>query len=154
MRIAALLCLAVGLSPAATPNESPVALRCGRLLDVQSGNLIENAVILTVGGPDLAIPSGAQIIQLPEATCLPGLIDVHVHLTGDPTKHGYQTLGISVPRATVTGVKSARQTLVAGFTTVRNVGADGYSDVALRDGAEAGDLDAPRIVVSGPALGI
>jgi imidazolonepropionase-like amidohydrolase len=59
-----------------------------------------------------------------------------------------------VPRSTVTGVKNARQTLMAGFTTVRNVGADGYSDVALRDGIEAGDIDGPRMFVSGPALGI
>jgi len=160
MKITALLCLAVGLSRAATPDGPPVALQCGRLLDVESGSLVDNAVILTAGGkiegvgPNLAIPSGAQIIPLPEATCLPGLIDVHVHLTGDPTKHGYQTLGISVPRSTVTGVKSARQTLLAGFTTVRNVGADGYSDVALRDGIEAGDVDGPRMLVSGPALGI
>jgi imidazolonepropionase-like amidohydrolase len=156
----ALFCLTAGLSLAAAPDGSPVALRCGRLLDVQSGNLIDNAVILTAGGritaagPGLAIPSGAQVIQLPEATCLPGLIDVHVHLTGDPTKHGYQALGISVPRATVTGVRNARLTLVAGFTTVRNVGAEGYSDVALRDGIEAGDIDGPRMLVSGPALGI
>src|SRR5258708_3680120 len=103
MRIlSALLCLAPGLGLAA-----PIALRCGHLLDVRSGNLVDNAVILTDGGritgvgAGLAIPSGAQIIQLPDATCLPGLIDVHVHLTSDPTKHGYLSLGISVPRATV-----------------------------------------------------
>jgi imidazolonepropionase-like amidohydrolase len=127
---------------------------------VPSGNLIENAVVLTAGGKitgvgaALAIPSGVQVVELPDATCLPGLLDVHVHLTGDATKHGYETLGISVPRSTVTGVKNARQTLMAGFTTVRNVGADGYSDVALRDGIEAGDIDGPRMFVSGPALGI
>jgi imidazolonepropionase-like amidohydrolase len=154
------LCLATGLGLAATPDAPPIALRCGRLLDVQSGNLIENAVVLTAGGKisgvgaALAIPSGVQVVELPDATCLPGLLDVHVHLTGDATKHGYETLGISVPRSTVTGVKNARQTLMAGFTTVRNVGADGYSDVALRDGIEAGDIDGPRMFVSGPALGI
>ena len=155
-----LLCLASGLTLAATPDSSPVALRCGHLLDVQSGNLIESAVILTAGGKiqdvgtGLAIPSGTQIIDLPEATCMPGLIDAHVHLTGDPTYSGYQSLGISVPRSTVTGVKNARRTLLAGFTTVRNVGAEGYSDVALRDGIEASDIDGPRMLVSGPALGI
>jgi imidazolonepropionase-like amidohydrolase len=152
--------LATGLCLAATPDAPPIALRCGRLLDVPSGNLIENAVVLTAGGKitgvgaALAIPSGVQVVELPDATCLPGLLDVHVHLTGDATKHGYETLGISVPRSTVTGVKNARQTLMAGFTTVRNVGADGYSDVALRDGIEAGDIDGPRMFVSGPALGI
>jgi imidazolonepropionase-like amidohydrolase len=159
--IVALLFFAAGLRLGAAPNDTPaVALRCGHLLDVSSGSLIDNAVILTAGGritgagAGLAIPAGAQVVSLPEGTCLPGLIDVHVHLTGDPTKHGYQALGISVPRSTITGVKSARQTLLAGFTTVRNLGADGYSDVAVRDGIEAGDIDGPRMIVSGPALGI
>jgi imidazolonepropionase-like amidohydrolase len=161
MRITiALLCLASGLIHAATPDSSTVALRCGQLLDVKSGTLIASAVILTAGGKiqdvgaGLAIPSGTQIIDLPEATCLPGLIDAHVHLTGDPTASGYQSLGISVPRSTVTGVKNARLTLLAGFTSVRNVGAEGYSDVALRDGIEAGEIDGPRMLVSGPPLGI
>jgi imidazolonepropionase-like amidohydrolase len=160
MRILPILCLAGGLSLAATPDPPTVALRCGHLLDVQSGGLIDNAVILTAGGritavgAGLPIPPGTSIVQLPEATCLPGLIDVHVHLTADVTKQGYESLGISIPRSTVTGVKSARQTLLAGFTTVRNVGADGYADVALRDGIEDGDIDGPRMLVSGPALGI
>ena len=92
MRIALLLlCLASSLTFAATPDNSTTALRCGHLLDIQSGKLIDDAVILTAGGKiqdvgtALAIPSGAQVINLPEATCLPGLIDAHVHLTGDPT---------------------------------------------------------------------
>jgi len=158
MRFTALVCLTAALSFAA--DVSPVALRCGRLLDVPSGTMIDRAVILIAGGKitgagaGLAIPSGAQIIDLPDATCLPGLIDVHVHLTSDPMKSGYQSLGISVPRSTVTGVRNARTTLFAGFTSVRNVGAAGYSDVALRDGIEAGDIDGPRMLVSGPALGI
>jgi len=155
-----LVCFAAGAILAATPDTPAVALRCGRLLDVQSGNLIPNAVILsasgriTAVGAGLAIPAGAQLIELPDATCLPGLIDVHTHLTMDPSHLGYEGLGISVPRATVTGVKNARLTLLAGFTTVRNVGAPGYSDVALRDGIEAGEIDGPRMFVSGPALGI
>ena len=155
-----LVCFAAGAILAATPDTPAVALRCGRLLDVQSGNLIPNAVILSAGGritavgAGLAIPAGAQLIELPDATCLPGLIDVHTHLTMDPSHLGYEGLGISVPRATVTGVKNARLTLLAGFTTVRNVGAPGYSDVALRDGIEAGEIDGPRMFVSGPALGI
>lgn len=87
-------------------------------------------------------------------TCLPGLIDVHDHLTSDPTHSGYQGLGISVPRSAITGAKNAARTLRAGFTTVRNVGAAGYSDVALRDGINAGEIDGPRLMVSGPPLGI
>ncbi len=160
MRFTALFCLAAGMSFAAAPESQPLALRCGRLLDVHSGSMIDRAVILIAGGKitgvgaGLAIPSGAQVIDLPDATCLPGLIDAHVHLTSDPMKSGYQSLGISIPRATVTGVRNARVTLLAGFTSVRNVGAEGYSDVALRDGIEAGDIDGPRMLVSGPALGI
>jgi imidazolonepropionase-like amidohydrolase len=82
------------------------------------------------------------------------LIDVHTHLTGDPSSSGYQGLGISVPREAITGVKNARRTVRAGFTTVRNVGASGYTDVALRDGIDAGDIEGPRMLVSGPPLGI
>jgi len=158
MKIATLLfCLAAWAAAADNP---PVALRCGNLLDVASGELIPNAVILTVAGKitdagaGVAIPAGSRVIELGEATCLPGLIDVHVHLTSDTNKQGYESVGVSVPRSTVTGVKSARLTLMAGFTTVRNVGAAGYSDVALRDGIEAGDIEGPRMFVSGPPLSI
>ncbi len=65
-----------------------------------------------------------------------------------------KALGISLPRATLTGAHNARLTLEAGFTTVRNVGAEGYSDVALRDAIDAGDVPGPRMLVSGPPLGI
>ena len=109
--------------------------------------ILSDAGRITCIGAALGIPPGDQAIDLRDATCLPGLIDVHVHLTSDPVRQGYQSLGISVPRSTITGVKSARLTLQAGFATVRNVGADGYSDVALRDGIEAGEIDGPRMFV-------
>jgi len=159
-RLLVFLGLTAGIGLAADSDSAITALRCGRLLDVQSDNLVNNAVILiasgkvTAAGAAVAVPSGVQLLDLPQATCLPGLIDVHVHLTSDPSHSGYQGLGISVPRSTVTGVKNARKTLLAGFTTVRNVGASGYSDVAVRDGIEAGEIDGPRMLVSGPALGI
>ncbi len=135
---------------------------CGALLDVTSGRLLtDTAMVIETGritrvGParDLPTQAGSQIIDLRQATCLPGLLDVHVHITVDPKHSGYEHLGISVPRATVTGVKNARATLYAGFTTIRNLGATGYSDVALRDGITAGDIVGPRMLVSGPALGI
>jgi imidazolonepropionase-like amidohydrolase len=154
--------LAASLLTLASTLPAATIIHCGKLLDVRKGALGADAVIvvdggtITAAGPaaSVAIPSGSTPIDLSRGTCLPGLIDAHVHLTSDPQHSGYQGLGISVPRSTVTGVKNARATLLAGFTTVRNVGASGYSDVALRDGIDAGEVDGPHMLVSGPALGI
>jgi len=149
------------LSPPAF--SAPGAVRCGKLLDVRSGQMLgDQLVVFDASGTVTSVSSfsstkllnGVTAIDLSNATCLPGLIDVHTHLTGDPASHGYSRLGISVPREAVTGVKNARLTLRAGFTSVRNVGAHGYTDVALRDGIDAGDAEGPRMRVSGPALGI
>jgi imidazolonepropionase-like amidohydrolase len=142
---------------------APGALHCGKLLDVRSGKMLTDQVIvfdsegtITAVGPanSSAAPSGVAVADLSGATCLPGLIDVHTHLTGDPSSSGYQGLGISVPREAIIGAKNARRTLHAGFTTVRNVGASNYTDVALREGINAGDVEGPRMLVSGPPLGI
>src|SRR3989441_5511688 len=139
-----------------------VLVRAGHLLDVKTGKILDNQAILIEGDKVVSVgpqpgnqaTSGATTINLPNATVLPGLIDAHTHLTGDPKNIGYPSLGISVPRHALTGAKNARVTLQAGFTTVRNVGASGYSDVALRDAINAGDVPGPRMLVSGPALSI
>jgi len=139
-----------------------VAIHAGRLLDVKSGKLlsdqtivIEDGKIARVGSSsELKVPEDAMLIDLSNATVLPGLIDAHTHLTADLTSIGYEGLGISIPRETLIGAKNARITLQAGFTTVRNVGATGYADVALRDAINAGDVPGPRMLVSGPPLGI
>jgi imidazolonepropionase-like amidohydrolase len=131
------------------------------VLEVKTGKLladqtlvIEDGKIVSAGAASEAkIPTDAIRIELPNATVLPGLIDAHTHLTMDP-KFGYERLAISLPRETLTGAKNARLTLLAGFTTVRNVGASGYTDVALRDAINAGDVPGPRMLVSGPALSI
>jgi imidazolonepropionase-like amidohydrolase len=138
-----------------------VAVHAGHVLDVKTGKMLTDQVLLIESGQivssgaasEVKVPAGATRIELPNATVLPGLIDAHTHLTMDP-KFGYDSLAISIPREALIGAKNARATLLAGFTTVRNVGATGYTDIALRDAINAGDVPGPRMLVSGPALGI
>jgi imidazolonepropionase-like amidohydrolase len=139
-----------------------VAIKAGRMLDVESGRVLQNQVILIDGdritavgaASATAIPSGARTIDLGNATVLPGLIDAHTHLTSNPRLHGYMGLSSSDMRSAMYGVRAARDTLNAGFTTVRDVGASGYGDVALRDAINDGDTPGPRMLVAGYALGI
>jgi imidazolonepropionase-like amidohydrolase len=138
-----------------------VAVHAGHLLDVKTGKLLVDQVLVIEDGrivsagaaAEAKIPDDALRIELPNATVLPGLIDAHTHLTMEP-RFGYDQLALSVPRETLIGAKNARLTLLAGFTTVRNVGARGYSDIALRDAVNAGDVPGPRMLVSGPSLSI
>src|SRR5579871_2335595 len=133
-------------------------IHAGHMLDTKSGKTLNN-VLITIEGDKIAsvgsgaAPAGANVIDMPNATLLPGLIDAHTHLTGDPN-FGYQELGVSIPKEALIGAKNARITLQAGFTTVRNVGAAGYTDVALRDAINEGMVPGPRMMVSGPPLSI
>jgi imidazolonepropionase-like amidohydrolase len=147
---------------AQAPAVKRTVIRAGRVLNVRTGELKANQAIVIEGDKIAKMASSSEVkaaagdttIDLPDATVLPGLIDMHTHLTFDLNSLGYQGLSISTAREALHGARNARRTLEAGFTTVRNVGAKDYADIALRDAINDGDVIGPRMVASGPALGI
>ena len=166
-RFSLLVVLVVLALPAlAQRTKTPVVIgvKAGKLLDVRTGNYAADQMIWIEGDRIKALgksadiqrqlPSGAKIIDLSNAAILPGFIDCHTHLTFNPNVFGPAGLHISYPRSALIGARNARITLEAGFTTVRNVGAAGYADIALRDAINAGDVPGPRMFASGPALSI
>ena len=149
-------------APPATTPEPVTVIKAGKLIDVASGRVRNDQVIIVQGGKvsavgaagATAVPPGATVIDLSHKTVLPGLIDTHTHVTGDPTMPPFHGYGISIPREALKGARFARETLLSGVTTIRNVGASGYADIALRDAINAGDVIGPRMLASGPAIGI
>src|SRR5581483_10116500 len=153
-----LLALFLLLAAASLAQNNVVAVKAGRLLDVRTGQyatnvtiVIENGIIKSVGA---TAPADAKVIDLSNMTVLPGLTDAHTHITFDVDDVGLKELTISPAREALNGAANARTTLLAGFTTIRNVGADAFTDVALRDAINAGRVPGPRMLVSGPALSI
>jgi imidazolonepropionase-like amidohydrolase len=143
-----------------TAHADTVVVSADRLLDVATGRFVErpqititDGRIAAVGRQGDAVAAGARRVELPGITLLPGLIDMHVHLTSDPRYNGYRGLEFTDNFWTVVGVANAKTTLEAGFTTVRNVGSDHYDDVALKQAIEAGHVPGPRIVPATYAIG-
>ena len=155
--LAALLLLSLGGLLAQAPKLQ--AVKAARLLDVRKGAVLPRPVVLLEGdrvkavGTDLAIPAGTPVIDLGEATLMPGLIDLHVHLSGDPGDFWETTFRRSPIDAAIMAPVYARRTLEAGFTSVRMAGAEEYVDVALAKAIDRGDLAGPRIQPAGLAIG-
>ena len=137
-------------------------VRAGHLLDVHNGKLLDAQTIVVVGetiqsiAPTASTPAGNEdtVVDLGSMTVLPGLIDVHTHITMNTEFDPYKELTNTDAKEAINGVVNARTTLLAGFTSIRNVGAGGYTDVDLRDAVNAGQVIGPHMQVSGPALGI
>jgi imidazolonepropionase-like amidohydrolase len=165
-RITLLAFIAASLSAAAQQTYKPSAartlLRAGHVLDVHTGKETPNETITVEGekitaiSPTASTPAkpGDREVDLTAYTVMPGLIDVHTHLTLATDFDPYFELSMTPGKEAIIGVENAKTTLDAGFTTVRNVGANGFTDVALRDEINAGHIPGPHMQVSGPPLGI
>lgn len=161
-RIISLLA-ATALSIPAAALATDTVIHAGTLIDTVAGTTLSDRFILVEDGKITDVlsrsdyerrsPDG-EFIDLSSMTVLPGLSDSHVHLTSDARVHGYNRLTRSTPRAAITGVMNAKRTVEAGFTTVRNLGAPDFADVALRDAINDGDIPGPRVIPAGRAIGI
>jgi imidazolonepropionase-like amidohydrolase len=161
MRLTPCLAAAALVGLAALPARAGViAVTADQLIDVATGARVERPqVIITdgritqVGRQGDAVPTSAERLDLPGVTLTPGLIDMHVHITSSPLYGGYNSLLFTDTFWTAIGVAHAKSTLEAGFTTIRNVGSEGYGDVGLKQAIEAGFVPGPRIVPAAYALG-
>src|SRR5437879_6397745 len=139
LTLAAVLAMLAGMaitSSAQAQAPKRTVIRAGRVLNVRTGELRASQAIVIEGDKiakiapsgEVTAAAGDTTIDLPDATLLPGLIDMHTHLTFDLNSLGYQGLSISTAREALHGARNARRTLEAGFTTVRNLGAKDYAD--------------------------
>jgi imidazolonepropionase-like amidohydrolase len=138
-----------------------VVVHAGRLIADASARPRGPSTITIVDGKVQSVsdghapaPAGARLVDLSSKTVLPGLIDAHVHLSGEPGEPFWQEAVNTDEYATIVGVKNARVTARAGFTTVRDVGSPSQVGFALRRGSNDRLIDGPRILSSGPAISI
>jgi imidazolonepropionase-like amidohydrolase len=162
-----LVALATAISASAQPaTPAPPAvtvLRAARLFDGRGDTTVKDAVVIVEGdkiravGARLEVPAGATVIDLGDTTLLPGFIDAHTHVTGESADNWFmgtvQGLRRTVAETAIRATEYTRRTLQAGFTTVRNVGAEDFVDVALRNAIAEGMVAGPRMQVSVHALG-
>ena len=153
------LCLAQSVESTATPTAaapSVTAIRAGKFIDVQTGRTLANQIILVRGakieavGSNIKIPDGATLIDLSKMTVLPGLVDCHTHLADLHDADPLISLRMSATETAYAAIPNARVTLLAGFTTVRDVGVyRAFNDVAMRDAIAKGIFIGPRMYVAG-----
>jgi imidazolonepropionase-like amidohydrolase len=151
---------ALGVGSAGIAQTSIV--RVGNLITDANSNASGPAVITVADGritaisrdTALPVPEGAKLVDLSDKTVLPGLIDLHVHLTGDPGGDFWKEATEPAEWGVVVGAKNARITALAGFTTVREAGSAQYTGFSLRRGTAEGMIPGPRIIAAGPALAI
>jgi imidazolonepropionase-like amidohydrolase len=144
-----------------TPSH-PIVLHAARLLELDTGRVVTPGEILVEGeriaavGPSVRHPAAAEVINLGDATLLPGLIDAHVHLFLHPGAEDLQTVEESVPQRTVLAVLAAKEDLMAGFTAERDMGTEGAgsADTAVRAAIDKGLVPGPRLRISGNAIDI
>ncbi|MGN6451792.1 MAG: Xaa-Pro dipeptidase [Steroidobacteraceae bacterium] len=156
----ALASLLLLLAPLSAALAATTVVTAARMVDVLAGRVVERPQILitderitSVGRQGDPVPADAKRVDLGTRTVLPGLIDMHVHLTSDPLYSGYRELQFTDAFWMTVGVANARRTLESGFTTVRNVGSSNYDDVGLKQGIEKGYIEGPRIVPATYAIG-
>lgn len=135
-------------------------IKAGKLIDVENGKVLTNQIIIVRHdsiiqvGANISIPKGATIIDLSKYTVLPGLIDCHTHITGQPSGDYYADIFRKTPvDVAITAHLFAKKTLDAGFTTVRDLGSAGLVDVALRNAINNGDIAGPTILAATTYIG-